>query len=134
MKLSTLSLTLALPCVLAMSGNAQWRDGSQIKTTVCTTLSQVRAHPDAFRNVKVQFDIQFATLGGISNPFFTQFVPTDYANFHAWAVEQPIWQKSTFDDVFGLLFLSKESEQLQEIYDAQTFQRLRVTALVRNTF
>jgi len=75
MKLPTLSLTLALPCVLAMSGNAQWRDGKQIKNTVITTLKQVREHPDAFRNVKVQFDIQFATLGRISNPFFTQFVP-----------------------------------------------------------
>src|SRR5690606_28736697 len=134
MKLPTLSLTLALPCVLAMSGNAQWRDGKQIKNTVITTLKQVREHPDAFRNVKVQFDIQFATLGRISNPFFTQFVPSDYANFHAWGTEQPIWRKAEFDDVFGLLFLSKASDQLQEIYAATTFQRRRVIGLVRNTF
>jgi hypothetical protein len=134
MKLSTLSLTLTLPCVLAMSGVAQWRDGKQIKNTVVTTLTEVRAHPDAFRNVKVQFDIQFAILGAISNPFFTQFVPTDFANFHGWAVEQPIWQKGSFDDVFGLLFISKSSEQLQDIYATTTFQRMRVTGLVRNTF
>ncbi|MEZ5966112.1 MAG: hypothetical protein R3F56_19910 [Planctomycetota bacterium] len=134
MKLSKLSLTLTLPCVLATSVAAQWREAKQIKNTVCTTLSQVRAHPDAYRNVKVQFDIQFATLGGISNPFFTQFVPTDFANFHAWAVEQPIWRKQAFDDVFGLLFISKSSDQLQELYNTSTFQRLRVTGLVRNTF
>ena len=134
MKLSTLTLTITLPCVLALSGNAQWRDGKQIKNTVCTTLSEVRAHPDAYRNVKVQFDLQFATLGGISNPFFTQFVPTEFANFHGWAVEQTIWQKQTFDDVFGLLFISKSSDQLEDLYGSTTFQRLRVTALVRNTF
>lgn len=134
MKLSKLSLSLTLPCVLAMSVAAQWREGKQIKNTVCTTLTEVRAHPDAYRNVKVQFDVQFATLGGISNPFFTQFVPTDFANFHAWAVEQPIWRKPAFDDVFGLLFISKSSDQLQDIYSTTTFQRLRVTCLVRNTF
>lgn len=134
MKLSKLSLTLTLPCVLATSVVAQWREAKQIKNTVSTTLTQVRAHPDAFRNVKVQFDVQFATLGGVSNPFFTQFVPTDFANFHAWAVEQPIWRKSVFDDVFGLLFISKSSDQLQELYNTGTFQRLRCTALVRNTF
>lgn len=134
MKLSKLSLTLTLPCVLATSVMAQWREAKQIKNTVCTTLSQVRAHPDAYRNVKVQFDVQFATLGGVSNPFFTQFVPTDFANFHAWAVEQPIWRKQAFDDVFALLFVSKSSDQLQELYKTGTFQRLRITGLVRNTF
>ena len=134
MKRSTLTLTITLPCILALSGQAQWREGKQIKNTVCTTLSEVRAHADAYRNVKVQFDIQFATLGGVSNPFFTQFVPTDFANFHGWATEQPIWQKQSFDDLFGLLFVSKSSEQLQELYGMATFQRMRVLGLVRNTF
>jgi len=134
MKLFHSSLTLTLPCVLATSIAAQWRDAKQIKNTVATTLTQVRAHPDAFRNVKVRFDVQFATLGGISNPFFTQFVPTDYANFHAWAAEQPIWRKPAFDDVFGLLFISKSSTQLQDLYGTNIFQRLRITGLVRNTF
>lgn len=125
---------LVLPCVLAASVTAQWRDGKQIKNTVSTTLTQVRAHPEAFRNVKVQFDVQFATLGGIANPFFTQFVPTDFANFHGWAVEQPIWRKTAFDDVFGLLFVSKTNDKLQGLYNTTTFERLRVTGLVRNTF
>jgi hypothetical protein len=117
-----------------MNGNAQWRDGNQIKNVVHTTLNEVRAHPEAFRNVKVLFDIQFASLGAIANPFFTQFVPSDFANFHAWGVQQPIWQKAAFDDLFGLLFLSKSNDQLQEMYDMTTFERMRVTALVRNTF
>lgn len=129
-----LAIAISLTCSFATTGAAQWRESRQFPHTVVTTLSEVRAHPDAFRNVKVQFDVQFASLGSVSNPFFTQFVPTDFANFHAWAVEQPIWRKGEFDDMFGLLFVSKSHDQLQEVYDCATFDRLRITALVRNTF
>ncbi len=134
MKLLTLALGVALPCVFEAAAPAQWRDSAQITTTVDTTLSQVRAHPEAFRNVKLRFDLQFASLGNVSNPFFTPFVTSDFANFHAWGAEQPIWRKAEFDDMFGLLFLAKTSEQLQTLYDAKVFTRMRATALVRNTF
>ena len=49
---------------------------------VPTTLTTVRSEPEAFKNVKVQFTLQFASLGKLSNPFFTKFTPTDYANFY----------------------------------------------------
>jgi hypothetical protein len=103
-------------------------------TAVKTTLSQVRAEPEAFKNVKVVFTVQFASLGRISNPFFTKFTPTEYTNFYAWADEQAIWQEKSYNDVFGMLFLSKSSKQLDELYEMRLYQRLLITGVIRNTF
>lgn len=101
---------------------------------VATTLAQVRAEPEAFKNVKVKFTVQFASLGRISNPFFTKFTPTEFANFYAWADEQPIWQEKSYNDVFGMLFLSKSHPELDQLYSLRLYQRLNVTGVVRNTF
>lgn len=101
---------------------------------VPTTLTHVRAEPEAFKNVKVQFTLQFASLGRLSNPFFTKFTPTDFANFYAWADEQPIWQQSAYEDVFGMLFLSKSHPQLEKLYTLRVYERVKVTGIVRNTF
>lgn len=101
---------------------------------VPTTLTTVRSEPEAFKNVKVQFTLQFASLGKLSNPFFTKFTPTDYANFYAWADEQPIWQQAPYEDVFGMLFLSKTHPKLDQLYTLRVYQRVRITGIVRNTF
>jgi hypothetical protein len=101
---------------------------------VNTTLSRVRAEPEAYKNVKVTFTVQFASLGKISNPFFTKFTPSDFANFYAWADEQPIWQEKSYGDVFGMLFLSKTHPKLEQIYEMRLYQRLAITGVIRNTF
>lgn len=101
---------------------------------VDTTLTQVRQDPDAFKGVKVRFPIQFASLGKLSNPFFTKFTPTDFANFYAWADEQPIWQQDSYDNVFGMLFLAKTHPKLETLYTLRLYQRVQVTGIVRNTF
>lgn len=103
-------------------------------TAVKTTLTQVRQDAEAFKNVKVSFTVQFASLGKIANPFFTKFTPTDFANFYAWADEQPIWQEKAYNDVFGMLFLSKSHPSLEKLYELRVYQRLQVTGVVRNTF
>jgi hypothetical protein len=103
-------------------------------TAVQTTLTQVRAEPEAFKNVKVSFTVQFTSLGKISNPFFTKFTPTDFANFYAWADEQPIWQEKSYQDVFGMLFLSKMHPKLEQLYELRLYQRIKVTGVIRNTF
>jgi tetratricopeptide (TPR) repeat protein len=123
---------LIVPFVLGVAAlPAQDRE---FGTAVATTLTQVRAEPEAYKNVKVTFTVQFASLGRISNPFFTKFTPTDYANFYAWADEQPIWQEKSYNDVFGMLFLSKSHPKLQQLYELQTYQRIEVTGIIRNTF
>jgi hypothetical protein len=103
-------------------------------TTIATTLTAVRRDPDAFRNVRVEFTVQFASLGKMSNPFFTQFTPSEYANFYAWADEQPIWQRRSYDDVFGNLFYGKDGSQLAHLFELQTYQRMKLWGIVRNTF
>lgn len=103
-------------------------------TAVATTLTQVRAEPEAYKNVKISFTVQFASLGRIANPFFTKFTPTEFANFYAWADEQPIWQEKSYHDVFGMLFLSKSHAKISELYDLRLYQRIVVTGVVRNTF
>lgn len=103
-------------------------------TAVKTTLTQVRQDPEAFKNVKVTFTVQFASLGKVANPFFTKFTPTDFANFYAWADEQPIWQEKAYNDVFGMLFLSKSHPSLEKLYELRLYQRLQVTGVIRNTF
>ncbi|HEX6811220.1 MAG TPA: hypothetical protein VF384_06335 [Planctomycetota bacterium] len=107
---------------------------NEFGVAVDTTLSHVRSEPEAFKNVKVRFTIQFASLGSISNPFFTKFTPAEYANFYAWPEEQPIWREKDYHDVFGMLFLSKSHDKLDQLYKLRTFQRLAVTGVVRNTF
>lgn len=101
---------------------------------VKTDLAAMRANPAAFQNVKVKFTVQFASLGRISNPFFTQFTPTDYTNFYGWGDEQQIWQEPAYNDVFGMLFLSKSNPQLETLYTLRLYQRIECTAVVRNTF
>ncbi|MBM4061867.1 MAG: hypothetical protein FJ265_12340 [Planctomycetes bacterium] len=101
---------------------------------VPTTLTEMRAEPEAFKNVLVQFTVQFASLGRIANPFFTKFTPTDFANFYVWGDEQPIWQQAAYDKVFGMMFLGKSHPKLEALYSLRLYERVLVTGVVRNTF
>lgn len=101
---------------------------------VATTLTEMRAEPEAYRNVKVVFTIQFASLGKLSNPFFTRFTPTDFVNFYGWADEQEIWQQPAYNDLFGMLFYNKLNPRLQQIYELRTYDRLQITGIVRSVF
>ncbi|MBL9076696.1 MAG: hypothetical protein JNL08_04280 [Planctomycetes bacterium] len=103
-------------------------------TAVRTTLTEVRGNPEAYKGVKVKFDAQFTSLGKLSNPFFTKFTPTEFANFYVWADEQPIWQEKAYEDVFGMLFLAKTHPRLEELYSLRLYQRVEITGIIRNTF
>ncbi|MFT4843963.1 MAG: hypothetical protein ACI90M_004445 [Candidatus Azotimanducaceae bacterium] len=107
---------------------------TKLGPAVRTNLTAMRENPDAFHNVKVQFVTQFASLGRISNPFFTQFTPTEYTNFYGWADDQKLWQEKDYNDVFGMLFLSKSNRQLETLYTTGLYTRMRCTGVVRNTF
>ena len=97
-------------------------------------LDTLRRAPEAFMNVRVRFDVQFCSLGRIWNPFFTRFVPSEYANFYAWSGTQPIWQRDSYEDVFGMLFLAKSNAQLADLYKFRTYERLTLEGIVQNTF
>ena len=121
---------LALPGVTAQS---LVRDVPHA-AVVPTTLEQLRETPDAFKGVWVRFEIQFCSLGRISNPFFTEFDPSRFANFYAWSGEQEIWRKAEYDNVFGCLFVDKELPVVDELYDKKLYQRFVATGVVRNVF
>jgi hypothetical protein len=89
---------------------------------------------DAYRNVWVRFPVQFVSVGTVKNPFFTRFVPARYANFYAWGGEQKIWRLEEYTSPFPLLFLSKRSSQLEQLYEIKLYQQLYVTAVVRSVF
>ncbi len=128
-----IELALAMAALVAPLAGAQ-NSGKPVEKVVQTTLDDIRQHPDAYKSVWVQFPVQFCSIGRVSNPFFTQFVPSQFANFYAWSAEQPIWREKEYDDVFGTLFISKENEQLNDIYDLGLYQRINVTGVVRNVF
>ena len=128
------ALTVAVLLTIASAARAGGDDSSQPAKVVTTTLTQVRNTPEAFKHVSVQFPVQFVSLGKAANPFFTRFVPSDFANFYGWAAEQPIWQKNEYENMFGLFFMSKENEQLEDLYQLRLYDRLMVTGVVRNTF
>ena len=123
---------LLLSCLIGVT--ALPAQDNEFGKPVRTTVEAMRANPDAYRNVKVQFTVQFASLGRISNPFFTKFTPTEYTNFYAWSDDQPIWQEEAYNDVFGMLFLSKSNPQLEQLYTLPLYSRVRCTGVVRNTF
>jgi tetratricopeptide (TPR) repeat protein len=126
--MKTLLLATLTLCAVSPAQN------SEFTTPVETTLTEVRAFPDAYRNVQVTFVAQFASLGKLANPFFTRFTPSDFANFYVWADDQPIWRRDSYQDIFGNLFYSKLGEQLQEVFDLQMYQRIQITGVIRNTF
>lgn len=123
---------LLLSCLIGVT--ALPAQDNEFGNPVRTTIAAMRANPDAFHNVKVKFTAQFASLGRISNPFFTKFTPTDYTNFYAWDDNQPIWQEESYNDVFGMLFLSKSNPQLEQIYSMPLYTRVQCTGVIRNTF
>lgn len=126
-------VVLTAPCVSAQSAFSPTATEPSEKV-VSTTLEKVRAHPDSFKNVWVQFPAQFCSIGKVSNPFFTRFVPSQFANFYVWSEDQSIWRKSEYENMFGTLFLSKENSQLSELYSLDLYDRVVLTGIVRNTF
>lgn len=126
----SLALTLALAPLAAAGGGG---DDPTAKV-VSTTLERIRHTPDAYKNVWVKFTVQFASVGKIKNPFFTEFVPSRFTNFYCWGDNQQIWKKDEYKDVFGLLFMAKGNEQVESLYVAKTYDRMIVTGVVRNTF
>lgn len=129
-------LTLGLSLTLVTTGFAQRIDDAEPSTgkIVHTSLSRIRSAADAYRHVWVRFRVQFVSMGTVKNPFFTRFVPANYANFYAWAGEQRIWQREEYEVPFPLLFLPKDSSQLEELYQLKLYTQLDVIGIVRNVF
>jgi tetratricopeptide (TPR) repeat protein len=127
---TTFRAALLAACALATPAFAQSE-----QPIIDTTLSQIRSTPEAFKSIRVRFDAQYCAVGRIYNPFFTGFVPSDFANFVLWGAEQPIWRQDDFNDMYSLAFVAKRNEKtLQNMYELAVYDRIQVTAIVRNVF
>lgn len=125
----SLGLSLALtPTLLAQV------DNKPQGKVVTTTLEKIRRTPEAYKKVWVEFTVQFATMGRVENPFFTEFVPERYVNFYCWGDNQKIWHKRSFKNVFGMMFMAKAAKQSKDLYDLDCYSRIQVTGLVKNIF
>ena len=129
-----IALTIGFSLALSPLALAGGDDDIKNAGTVVTTLTRLRETPEAYKHVRVTFTVWYGSIGRVSNPFFTRFVPSEYANFYTWATEQPIWRKDQYTNAFAYLFLSKRSSQLQELYDLSLYDQLQITGVVRNTF
>ncbi len=127
--MTMLAVAGSLALMLAPGGETD--RGAKIVTT---TLEKIRETPESYKGVWVTFPVQFAWAGRLQNPFFTRFVATKYANFQCWGDAQEIWQKEQYDNVYALLFMDKENERLEDLFQLKTYQRIQVTGVVRNTF
>ncbi len=125
-----MKIALALGLSLALAPTLVAQHG----TVVATTLDQLRKSPEAYRGVWVRFTVQFASLGKVQNPFFTEFESSKFANFYGWADEQAIWKKGQYEDLFGLLFVAKNNDICSKIYKMKVYDRIEVVAIVRNVF
>lgn len=134
MKAMKRALIVALLATIPAVAQDDKRFRSPDGLTVDVDLATIRQTPDAFKAVWVRFDLQFCSMGKVSNPFFTQFVPSDYANFYAWDGQQPIWRKESYENLFGMLFMHKENPAIEQVYRLRTYDRVRVTGVVRNVF
>jgi len=129
-----LGLTIAVCAAFAPLAGAQFQPVVPVDKVVPTTLDAIRKHPDAYKGVWVSFPVQFCSVGKLSNPFFTRFVPSLYTNFYAWSDDQPIWRRAEWRDVCGTLVMAKDSDHVAGIYDLDIYDRLMLTGVVRNTF
>lgn len=134
MRVMKRSLLAALCVLLPAPAFAQARLVDEEAVIVDIDLGQLRSMAGAFEKVHVRFEAQFCSLGQVWNPFFTRFVPSEYANFYAWSGDQPIWRKDSYEDVFGMLFISKSSPELPLLYKLRTYDRVRIEGVVQDTF
>ncbi|MEM7203751.1 MAG: hypothetical protein AAF628_26040 [Planctomycetota bacterium] len=122
-------------CVVAVCAAPCHAGGDdELTEVVATTLTSIRENPSSYKGVRVTFSAQFSNIGQVQNPFFTRFVASDFANFHVWADDQPIWREREYDNVYGLCFVAKTGDLLDEVFRMRTYQRLRIEGVVRNTF
>jgi hypothetical protein len=127
-------------CAVLMAGTASAvradddSKGAYGEKVITTSITKLKANPDAYKNIWVSFTVQFAGLSRVQNPFFTIFTPSDFANFSGWCDSQNIWNKDEFGDAFSYLFVKKDNPIAETIFYMKKFQRANCVGVVRNTF
>jgi hypothetical protein len=132
----TISRFLPLIAILLAAGQlpAQ-QDDESFGTPKSTTIRDLEAKPQAYKNVWITFRGTFSGIGELHNPFFTRFTRANHVNFTMWGEQSRLWVKEEFDQPCPTLFVSKlKDETTTVLYSLQRYQQIQVVGVVRNSF
>lgn len=119
------------------STDSFWRNDPLVKALTSVkshSLADVAARPEAYRSLPVQMDIQFHETRKGGNPFFTRFTEENYLCFAAWSGESALWKREDYERSHPFLFVDRKSPDLRVLLEAKIYNRIRVTAIVRDVF
>jgi len=98
------------------------------------SLTAVRNAAESYRGLPVEMDLQFHETRKSTNPFFTRFTTESYLCFAAWGAEQALWHREEYENDFAFFFVDRYSQCFRTILEAKPYQRIRVSAVVRDVF
>ncbi|HKE01036.1 MAG TPA: hypothetical protein VKE69_08505 [Planctomycetota bacterium] len=98
------------------------------------TLTAIRKRPEGFRSLPVELVIHFHETRKAGNPFFTRFTADSYIGIAAWGAEQPIWRKEEYTNDHPFFFAERRSAVIRKFLEAHTYDRIKITAVVRDIF
>lgn len=120
--------------VLALGVAAPTTFAQDSETQTLTSLERILKNPNAFRNVKATFVLQFHQLGNVDNPVFTKFDRNWYQSFSAWSDGVPVWDRQVYRESYPYLFLPRISEGTKTVVSSPPFTRFLVTGIVEEVF
>jgi tetratricopeptide (TPR) repeat protein len=97
-------------------------------------LTNIRKKPEAYRGLPIEMEIQFHSTRKANYPFFTRFTDDNYTCFTGWAGEAALWHRAEYQDVFSFFFVERKTPAMRTILEAKMYDRLRVSAVVRDVF
>lgn len=129
---SVLSALLFLGLVAGATGDADCKD----RPTAETTLSAVRAQPEAWLNTPIEFEARFHRFGELYQPFYTPFDSFSFANLSAWDVSQSVGSQEQFLDHCPTLYVDRrmKAKTMKRVSDLAPYQRFKAVGVVRQVF
>lgn len=100
-----------------------------------TTLAQIQGCPDAYTKVPVDIDLLYAGASDVFNPFYTEFEPSHFMNFHAWGSTAAFWTRDGYTRPHYFFYVSRRTPDLLRRFSAlKPMTWIQVRCMVRNTF
>jgi hypothetical protein len=107
-----------------------WWDDVFTERTV--TLTKVLASPDAYRDLPINFTVQFHQIAKTGPSFFTRFEPDSWLGFSAWSEDAPLWEKKAYENDFPHLFVRRDGADFRTVNGAAIYDRFSVSGVVRD--
>ena len=130
------ALSLAMVALTGGIGGVPGTADAKDRPPVNTTLSALRAQPDAWVNTPITFEARFHRLGEIFQPFYTPFDSFSFGNFAAWDMDAQLDQEGPFVDHCPTLYVDRQmkAKTMKCVAELKPYQRFRATGIVRSVF